>query len=227
MPCREPGGRRGGRCRHCRCMGISGYLMRQADRKPLACASGMLSHGFVAVPGSGPVSGQVSPWACEVELPSVSGQGADPRGPGPGPGPTRGSRRATLPRRAPCSCWPAPTTRPAGTQNDIYARHRQRVLRHKDPYLTNPLCVKKEDGGGFAAAVFFWAFRACYGAVPPASRLLRIACGDGLTAGLDPGASTAPGGRKSGQARACPAAARGPRAPRGCGRSLRRAGIWS
>ena len=68
-------------------MGISGYLMRQADRKLLACTSSMLSHGFVAVPGSGPVSGQAPPWACEVELPSVSGQGADPRGPGPGPGP--------------------------------------------------------------------------------------------------------------------------------------------
>jgi hypothetical protein len=54
-----------------------------------------------------------------------------------------------------------------------------------------------------------WLCRAWYGAVPPASRLLRIARGDGLTAGLDPGAPTAPGGRKSGQARACPAEARG------------------
>jgi len=79
---------------------------------------------------------------------------------------------------------------------------------------------------GFAAAVFFWAFRACYGAVPPASRLLRIACGDGLRAGLDPGASTAPGGRKSGQARACPAAARGTRARRGRGRGLRSGRLW-
>jgi hypothetical protein len=50
----------------------------------------------------------------------------------------------------------------------------------------------------------FLACRACYGSVHPASRLLRIACGDGLKAGLDPGASASPGGRKSGQARACP-----------------------
>jgi len=44
--------------------GISGYLMRQADDNLLACASSMLSHGLVAAPGSGSVSGQVPPAGC-------------------------------------------------------------------------------------------------------------------------------------------------------------------
>jgi hypothetical protein len=62
----------------------------------------------------------------------------------------------------------------------------------------------------------FLGCRACYGSVPPASRLLCIACGDGLKAGLDPGASTSPGGRKSGQARACPPLRRAARSSRYC-----------
>ena len=45
-----------------------------------------------------------------------------------------------------------------------------------------------------------------YGAAPPASRLLRIACGDDpCGAGLDPGDHCGPSGRKHGQALACPA----------------------
>jgi hypothetical protein len=47
----------------------------------------MLSHGFVAVPCTGPVSGQVPRWACEVELLSVNGQVLTLAAPGPAPGP--------------------------------------------------------------------------------------------------------------------------------------------
>ncbi len=47
-----------------------GYLMRQADDAVQACASGMLSHGLVAVPSSGPAPGR----ACGMELLSASGQ---------------------------------------------------------------------------------------------------------------------------------------------------------
>jgi signal transduction histidine kinase len=51
-----------------------GYVMRQADDDLRACASSMLSHGLVAVPGSGPVPGQAMPGACGMELLSASGQ---------------------------------------------------------------------------------------------------------------------------------------------------------
>jgi hypothetical protein len=51
-----------------------GYVMRQADDALRACASSILSHGLVAVPGSGPVQGQAPPVPCGVELLSVSGQ---------------------------------------------------------------------------------------------------------------------------------------------------------
>ena len=48
--------------------GTSGYLIRQADNNLLACASSVLSRGFVAASGSGPVSGQCGPgpaaWSC-------------------------------------------------------------------------------------------------------------------------------------------------------------------
>ena len=54
--------------------GTSGYLMRQVDNNLLACATSMLSDGFVAAPGSGPVSGQVPPGSCDMELLSASGQ---------------------------------------------------------------------------------------------------------------------------------------------------------
>ena len=71
---------------------------------------------------------------------------------------------------------------------------------------------KNTEGGGFAAAHFL-ARRACYGAAPPAPRLLRIACGDGLRPVLTPETTAAPGARKSGQAQACPRAARGAQTP--------------
>jgi hypothetical protein len=50
--------------------GASGYVLRQADNNLLACASSMLSHGFVAPPGSS----QVPPVPCGMELLSASGQ---------------------------------------------------------------------------------------------------------------------------------------------------------
>ncbi len=62
-----------------------GYMMRQADDALRACAS-RLSHGLVAVPGSGTVPGQVMPGACGVELRSASGQMLVPAAPAaPGP----------------------------------------------------------------------------------------------------------------------------------------------
>jgi hypothetical protein len=48
------------------------YVIRQADDELRACASGALSHGAVAVPGSG--AGQASPVPCDIERLSVSGQ---------------------------------------------------------------------------------------------------------------------------------------------------------
>jgi hypothetical protein len=58
--------------------------------------------------------------------------------------------------------------------------------------------------GGYAAAAPL-APAEGYGAAPPASRVPRIALrATALRAALDPGASTAPGARKSGQATACP-----------------------
>ena len=47
-----------------------------------------------------------------------------------------------------------------------------------------------------------------YGAVPPASRLLRIADATALRAGPDPGDLYGPSGRKYGQAQPAPPAAR-------------------
>ena len=67
--------------------GTNGYLMRQADKNLLACASSILSHGFVAPPGSGPVSSQVLPGACGMELLSASGQVLTLAAPGTAPGP--------------------------------------------------------------------------------------------------------------------------------------------
>ena len=68
---------------------------------------------------------------------------------------------------------------------------------------------KSTEGGGFAAAHFL-ARRAGYGAAlrPQgccASRCARQPCGLPLT----PETTAAPGARKSGQAQACPRAARG------------------
>ena len=53
---------------------VDSYVIRQADDGLQACASGTLSHGLVAVPGSGAVPGQSSPVPCDMELLSVSGQ---------------------------------------------------------------------------------------------------------------------------------------------------------
>lgn len=65
----------------------SGYLVRQTDNDLLACAGSMLSHGFVAVPGSRPVSSQVLPGACDMELLSASGQVLTLAAPGTAHGP--------------------------------------------------------------------------------------------------------------------------------------------
>jgi hypothetical protein len=53
---------------------VGGYVIRQADDGLRACASSMLSHGPVAVPGSGAVPGRAPAVPCEMELLSVSGQ---------------------------------------------------------------------------------------------------------------------------------------------------------
>ena len=71
---------------------------------------------------------------------------------------------------------------------------------------------KSIEGGGFAAA-HFRARRACYGAAPPAPRALRVSSGNGLRPPLTPETAAAPGARKSGQAQACPRAARGAQTP--------------
>jgi hypothetical protein len=63
--------------------GAGGYLMRQADASLLACASSMLSHGFVAAPGSS----QAVPGPCAMELLSTSGQVLTPAAPGTANGP--------------------------------------------------------------------------------------------------------------------------------------------
>jgi len=48
------------------------------------------------------------------------------------------------------------------------------------------------------------ARRAGYGAAPPASRALRVSCGNGRRPPLTPETSAAPGGRKRGQAQGLP-----------------------
>ena len=55
-------------------LAAGGYVLRQADDGLRACASNMLSHGPVAVAGSGAVPGQAQPVPCGVELLSVTGQ---------------------------------------------------------------------------------------------------------------------------------------------------------
>jgi hypothetical protein len=74
--------------------------------------------------------------------------------------------------------------------------------------MTSPLRGPKSPEGGGFAATHLPARRAAYGTAPPAPRLLRIACGDGLRPALTPETTAAPGARKSGQAQACPRAAR-------------------
>jgi len=61
----------------------NGYLTRQTDRSLLACAGSLLRRGVVAPPGSGPVSGQVPPGACGMELLSASRQVLTFTAPGP------------------------------------------------------------------------------------------------------------------------------------------------
>jgi hypothetical protein len=75
---------------------VGGYLVRQADDALRACAAGMLGHGLVAVPGSGPAPGRAMPGACGVELRSAGGRLLIPAAPAaPGPAiPTSGSRLA-------------------------------------------------------------------------------------------------------------------------------------
>jgi len=51
-----------------------GYVVQQADDALRACAGSVLSHGPVAVPGSGAVPGTAPPVPCGIELASVSGQ---------------------------------------------------------------------------------------------------------------------------------------------------------
>jgi hypothetical protein len=62
------------------------YVTRQADDGLRACVSGMLSHGPVAVAGSGAVPDQAPPVPCGMELLSVTGQVLIP-GPAGGGGP--------------------------------------------------------------------------------------------------------------------------------------------
>ena len=54
--------------------GTSGYLMRQVDNNLLACATSMLSDGFVAAPGLRPGLRPGAAGSCDMELLSASGQ---------------------------------------------------------------------------------------------------------------------------------------------------------
>ena len=63
--------------------------------------------------------------------------------------------------------------------------------------------AKSMEGGGFAAAHLPGAALG-YGAASPASRALRVSCGNGLPATLDPGDLGGPWDRKSGQAQGLP-----------------------
>ena len=67
------------------------------------------------------------------------------------------------------------------------------------PPLTPQEAAARQAGGRAAQG---------YGAVPPASRLLRIANATALRAGPDPGDLYGPSGRKYGQAQPAPPAAR-------------------
>jgi hypothetical protein len=60
------------------------YVIRQADDGLRACASSTLSHGLVAVPGSGAAPGLASPVPCDMELLSVNGQVLIPASAGAG-----------------------------------------------------------------------------------------------------------------------------------------------
>src|SRR6266699_453889 len=80
---------------------------------------------------------------------------------------------------------------PALRNTDLRSRHAhmRRAVAHATipPRRTAPT-----RPGRRRPAVGRWPGRKRNGAAPPASRLLRIACGDGPAAGLDAGASAAP-----------------------------------
>jgi len=76
-----------------------GYVTRQADDAVRACAAGVLGHGLVVVPGSGPVASRAMPGACDIQLRNASGQMLVPTAPA-APGPASGSG------------WPAHLGRP-------------------------------------------------------------------------------------------------------------------
>jgi hypothetical protein len=91
-------------------------------------------------------------------------------------------------------------------QIDSSARYSRSCLRNPRTAPNDASLCQGKEGGGFAAPVFPGG--AAHGP-GPSLRLqgcCAIACGDGLTAGLDPGASTAPGGRKSGRPGPAPGA---------------------
>jgi len=74
-----------------------GYVTRQADDAVRACAAGVLGHGLVVVPGSGPVASQARPGACDVQLRNARGQMLVPTAPAaPAPGPGPGSAPGSL-----------------------------------------------------------------------------------------------------------------------------------
>ena len=76
---------------------------------------------------------------------------------------------------------------------------------------------KSTEGGGFAAAHFL-ARRACYGAAPPAPRVLRIALrATALRAALDPGDHCGPWGQEERAGPGLPRALRAARKPGGGG----------
>ena len=72
---------------------------------------------------------------------------------------------------------------------------------------------KSTEGGGFAAAHFL-ARRACYGAAPPAPRVLRIALrATALRAALDPGDHCGPWDQEERAGPGLPRHARGTQTP--------------
>ena len=92
---------------------------------------------------------------------------------------------------------------PALRNTDLRSRHAYMRLAVAHATIP-PRRTAPTRPGRHRPAVGRWPGREAYGAAPPASRLLRIADATALRAGLDAGASTAPEGSKSGQARACP-----------------------
>jgi hypothetical protein len=80
--------------------------------------------------------------------------------------------------------------------------------------MTSPLRgTESAEGGGFAAAHFL-ARRACYGAAPPASTVLRIPLrGTRLRRAVDPGDRCGPWGQEERAVPGLPRAARGAQTP--------------